>query len=118
VQYRIQSRELLLKDEANWETKTIGVPAEKSPSVGDASISPFPTNGKAKQGKELEMEEVKAKKVSIQQALQEAGYDSMVDLMEQDPLTYPACCSQGCEVEMDGRCEHGFPSVVLASGMV
>ncbi len=30
----------------------------------------------------------------------------------------PACCSDGCEVEPDGTCEHGFPSVLLAEGMI
>jgi hypothetical protein len=30
----------------------------------------------------------------------------------------PACCSEGCQVEPDGRCEHGCPSVLLAMGMI
>lgn len=30
----------------------------------------------------------------------------------------PACCSEGCEVEPDGRCEHGAPSVLLVMGLV
>jgi len=25
----------------------------------------------------------------------------------------PACCSEGCQVEPDGVCEHGHPSVLL-----
>lgn len=30
----------------------------------------------------------------------------------------PACCREGCEVEPDGHCEHGCPSVLLALGLV
>lgn len=30
----------------------------------------------------------------------------------------PACCDEGCEVEPDGECEHGHPSVLLALGMI
>ncbi len=25
----------------------------------------------------------------------------------------PALCSEGCEVEPDGACEHGFPSLLV-----
>lgn len=30
----------------------------------------------------------------------------------------PAMCREGCEVEPDGRCEHGCPSILLALGMI
>lgn len=30
----------------------------------------------------------------------------------------PALCSEWCEVEPDGVCEHGCPSILLAMGMV
>jgi hypothetical protein len=30
----------------------------------------------------------------------------------------PACCSEGCEVEPDGECEHGYPSVLIALNMI
>ena len=30
----------------------------------------------------------------------------------------PACCSEGCEVEPDGECEHGQPSVLLKLGVI
>ncbi len=29
-----------------------------------------------------------------------------------------ACCSQECEVEPDGYCEHGHPSILLANHMI
>lgn len=30
----------------------------------------------------------------------------------------PAMCSEGCEVEPDGTCPHGFPSLALHLGVV
>lgn len=30
----------------------------------------------------------------------------------------PALCTEGCEVEMDGSCPHGNPSILVALGMV
>lgn len=30
----------------------------------------------------------------------------------------PALCKEGCDVEPDGRCEHGCPSLLLALGMI
>jgi len=30
----------------------------------------------------------------------------------------PALCDQGCEVEPDGTCPHGCPSILLAAGMI
>ena len=30
----------------------------------------------------------------------------------------PACCDEGCEVEPDGRCEHGCPSALIAAGLI
>jgi hypothetical protein len=30
----------------------------------------------------------------------------------------PALCSYGCEVEPDGECEHGHPSVLVALGLI
>jgi hypothetical protein len=30
----------------------------------------------------------------------------------------PALCSEGCEVEPVGTCEHGFPSLLRAAGLM
>jgi hypothetical protein len=30
----------------------------------------------------------------------------------------PALCTEGCDVEPDGRCSHGCPSILLALGMI
>jgi hypothetical protein len=39
--------------------------------------------------------------------------DVMVDMRH-----CPAMCSEGCEVEMDGFCPHGYPSLALHMGVV
>jgi len=30
----------------------------------------------------------------------------------------PALCDDGCEVESDGRCSHGCPSILIALGII
>jgi hypothetical protein len=30
----------------------------------------------------------------------------------------PACCQHGCQVEPDGKCEHGCPSPLVALGYI
>lgn len=58
--------------------------------------------------------------ISPDQAAQDAGYEDVVDLLESvimDSLC-PACCKDGCEVEHDGTCEHGCPSVMLELGII
>lgn len=57
-----------------------------------------------------------AHRISVQAALDNAGVD-MADLSE-DPACVPACCSEGCEVEPDGVCVHGFKSVLLVLGVI
>ncbi len=45
----------------------------------------------------------------------------IVDILEEavyDTGFCPAMCSEGCEVEMDGHCCHGFPSLAMHVGMV
>ena len=32
--------------------------------------------------------------------------------------TVPACCEADCEVEPDGHCPHGHPSVLLDVGII
>ena len=41
-----------------------------------------------------------------------------LDLEDCDDSIVPSCCTEGCEVEPDGRCEHGCPSVLLALGLI
>lgn len=46
--------------------------------------------------------------LSVMELLEEYGNESVV----------PALCTEGCEVEPDGRCEHGCPSLLLAAGVI
>lgn len=46
--------------------------------------------------------------VDLMELLEEATFDGVA----------PACCTEGCEVEPDGRCEHGCPSIMLAVGLI
>jgi hypothetical protein len=43
--------------------------------------------------------------------------DSMLEAATYDSVA-PACCVEGCEVEPDGHCEHGCPSVLLSAGLL
>lgn len=46
---------------------------------------------------------------------------SAEDIMEEVILGdrhCPAVCSEGCEVEPDGFCPHGFPSLALRMGFM
>jgi len=55
-----------------------------------------------------------ATKITPSKALKNQGL-TMFDMMDS---VIPACCSEGCDTEPDGHCEHGFPSVLLDMGMI
>lgn len=59
-----------------------------------------------------------AERISAKKALELEGYESIIELYEEDPISVPACCSEGCQVESDGVCIHGFPSVFLEMGLI
>lgn len=44
--------------------------------------------------------------------------DELVADLILDGTTVPALCREGCEVEPDGECPHGCPSVLLAMGVI
>ena len=59
--------------------------------------------------------------ITLKEWLAQNGYASADDaLAEYRQLdgAYPAICSEGCEVEPDGRCPHGAPSLLLALGLI
>jgi hypothetical protein len=60
-------------------------------------------------------------KITLKEWLAQNGYattqQALADYSEMDD-TYPALCDQGCEVEPDGQCPHGAPSLLLALGMI
>jgi hypothetical protein len=57
---------------------------------------------------------IRAREVAEREGLE------LVELLESATFdgVAPACCTEGCEVEPDGRCEHGCPSILLAVGMI
>jgi len=57
-----------------------------------------------------------AKQLSVEQTLEQSGLGLYSEEL-MDSIV-PACCSEGCEVEPDGTCEHGFPSVLLKLGVI
>lgn len=57
---------------------------------------------------------------TLEMWLQENGM-YLDDLIESGILldsVQPAVCEEGCQVEPDGHCEHGNPSVSLALGII
>ncbi len=54
-------------------------------------------------------------RVSIREALKLAGL-TLAEVVSDSVA--PACCSEGCETEPDGHCEHGNPSVLIALGVI
>lgn len=63
-----------------------------------------------------------AKRISPRQIAEDEGYDDVLDYLEETGVGYdsvvPACCEDGCEVEPDGTCHHGHPSILLAIGVI
>lgn len=60
-----------------------------------------------------------AERISVEEAM---GFDPMDDMEAMNVLIFdsivPACCDEGCEVEPDGYCPHGHPSVLIAMGII
>lgn len=59
-------------------------------------------------------------RLKVSELAYDLGYESTSEFLEaecQDSVV-PACCKEGCEVEPDGRCEHGCPSPLLALGLI
>ena len=58
-------------------------------------------------------------RICAQQVLENNGFASVEEagtlLLDS---VMPACCTEGCDVEPDGRCEHGCPSLALALGII
>lgn len=62
-----------------------------------------------------------ATRIKAHEAAVNAGYANAVEALREciDGTAHcPACCSEGCETEIDGECEHGFPSIGVALGVV
>jgi hypothetical protein len=57
-------------------------------------------------------------RITADEALENAGIDMEEDADMLMDSVVPACCKEGCEVEPDGVCEHGCPSVLIAMGII
>lgn len=59
-------------------------------------------------------------RIDVAQLAHENGYEDVEEFLEDtcSDSIVPACCDEGCEVEPDGRCEHGCPSVLIALGLI
>lgn len=59
-------------------------------------------------------------KLTLNETACEHGFDEITDMLQDfaDESSIPACCSEGCLVEPDGKCEHGFKSIFLAAGLI
>lgn len=61
--------------------------------------------------------------ISVNQWRKDEGLEDEGEFMERlQVATFdgvcPALCDEGCEVEPDGTCEHGCPSILIRMGMV
>lgn len=58
-------------------------------------------------------------RLKLREWMAQEGYESFEDMEEiLSDSVVPALCDEGCEVEPDGRCEHGCPSVLIAMGVI
>jgi hypothetical protein len=60
-------------------------------------------------------------RITVTQALAEAGFASLEDFVDSgagSDSVVPAACDEGCEVEPDGICPHGCKSVLLILGYI
>jgi hypothetical protein len=57
---------------------------------------------------------------SIREIAEDEGHGDNVELLAayMDEGAIPACCSEGCMVEPDGICPHGFKSIFLEAGII
>lgn len=61
-----------------------------------------------------------ARRVTLSEVAEVEGFDDVDSMAEALIIegVVPACCSEGCKVEPDGRCEHGHPSIYVAMGII
>lgn len=56
-----------------------------------------------------------AERITVKKAIAEDGRE--LEEIAMDSVV-PAVCSEGCQVEPDGECPHGFPSVLIVMGII
>lgn len=59
-------------------------------------------------------------RLTVLEVAEEEGFESEGHILAHYMFNgvVPACCSEGCQVEEDGECEHGHPSIFLAMGLI
>ena len=62
-------------------------------------------------------------RISLSDFRAEHGINSGTDMVDalaewSSDSVVPALCSEGCEVEPDGQCEHGCPSILVRMGVI
>lgn len=59
------------------------------------------------------------KRITVEQVAQNEGMtkDELLEKYGYESVV-PACCDEGCTVEPDGTCEHGYPSFMIALGVI
>jgi len=59
-------------------------------------------------------------RIKVSQLAELNGYESRGEFLEDccSDSVVPACCTEGCEVEPDGTCEHGCPSPLIVMGLI
>ena len=64
--------------------------------------------------------EKEPKRLTLQEVANLQGCDTVGELLEQyaTEACVPACCEDECEVEPDGECPHGHPSILLEAGLI
>ena len=58
--------------------------------------------------------------LSLEKTAEADGYEDEFEMIHDYVYESmcPACCKEGCEVEQDGHCEHGCPSIMIEMGMI
>lgn len=57
-------------------------------------------------------------RISIGQTLIDHDISDEDILSLADDSIVPACCSEGCQVEPDGVCQHGCNSILIEMGVI
>lgn len=59
-------------------------------------------------------------RISVAKVAESEGFEDSYDLMVEFGMesVVPACCKEGCQVEPDGMCPHGCPSIMLVIGVI
>jgi len=59
-------------------------------------------------------------RLTLEELLERDGrsLNAILQAVVLDGENAPALCDHGCEVEPDGTCPHGCPSILLAAGLI